>query len=57
MTVKLRSAQAPLPGRFRMNGKDGVLTLHETAFGVAPGQAGVIYQGDRVLGGGWIQSK
>ncbi|MDX2028761.1 MAG: tRNA 2-thiouridine(34) synthase MnmA [Alphaproteobacteria bacterium] len=53
--VKLRSAQAPLPGRFRMNdGNGGGVALHEPAFGVAPGQAGVIYQGDRVLGGGWI---
>ena len=24
--------------------------------GVAPGQAVVIYEGDRVLGGGWIDS-
>jgi tRNA-specific 2-thiouridylase len=24
-------------------------------FGVAPGQALVLYAGDRVLGGGWIQ--
>jgi tRNA-specific 2-thiouridylase len=54
ITVKLRSAQPPLPGHFRMSDKGAVLTLHEPAFGVAPGQAGVIYQGDRVLGGGWI---
>lgn len=26
------------------------------AFGVAPGQAVVLYRGDRVLGGGWIES-
>jgi len=59
ITVKLRSAQPPLPGRFTMKGSElgggAVLTLHEPAFGVAPGQAGVIYQGDRVLGGGWIE--
>jgi tRNA-specific 2-thiouridylase len=24
-------------------------------FGVAPGQAAVLYDGDRVLGGGWIE--
>ena len=54
VSVKLRSAQPPLAARFRMNESDAVLTLYEPAFGVAPGQAGVIYQGDRVLGGGWI---
>jgi tRNA-specific 2-thiouridylase len=25
-------------------------------FGVAPGQAAVLYEGSRVLGGGWIRS-
>lgn len=55
VTVKLRSAQPPLEAMFQMqdNGR-GVLTLSEPAFGVAPGQAGVIYSGERVLGGGWI---
>jgi tRNA-uridine 2-sulfurtransferase len=55
ITVKLRSAQPPLSGHFRMN-MDGAatLTFPEPAYGVAPGQAGVIYKGDRVLGGGWI---
>jgi tRNA-specific 2-thiouridylase len=24
-------------------------------YGVAPGQAAVLYDGDRVLGGGWIE--
>lgn len=56
ITVKLRSAQPPLPGHFRMNETGAILTLHEPAFGVAPGQAGVIYQGNRVLGGGWIKA-
>jgi len=55
VNVRLRSAQAPVPGRFQMNGGGiGYVTLDEPAFGVAPGQAGVIYDGDRVLGGGWI---
>ncbi len=53
--VKLRSAQPPLPGLLRRAGVgEALLTLRTTAFGVAPGQAGVIYQGDRLLGGGWI---
>jgi len=54
--VKLRSAQplasarvSALPGGRAMVDLDGAL------LGVAPGQACVIYQGDRVLGGGWIK--
>ncbi len=57
VNVRLRSAQPPIPARFKMNGDGiGYVTLHEPALGVAPGQAGVLYQGDRVLGGGWITS-
>lgn len=33
-----------------------ILTPDEPVMGVAPGQAAVMYDGDRVLGGGWIQS-
>jgi tRNA-specific 2-thiouridylase len=53
--VKLRSAQAPAAGTVRLPG-DGTaeVVLNEPQFGVAPGQACVFYQGDRVLGGGWI---
>jgi tRNA-specific 2-thiouridylase len=54
--VKLRSAQplaaatvTPLPG-----GR-AVVDLDGAQFGVAPGQACVVYSGDRVLGGGWIR--
>ena len=28
---------------------------HAPEYGVAPGQAAVLYDGDRVLGGGWIE--
>ena len=31
------------------------IVFDEPCFGVAPGQAVVCYQGDRVLGGGWIE--
>jgi len=31
------------------------LILDEPAGAVAPGQAAVLYDGDRVLGGGWIR--
>lgn len=53
--VKLRSAMAPVPGTVAL-GSDGdaVITLDAPYEGVAPGQAGVLYDGDRCLGGGWI---
>ena len=31
------------------------VALAEPQFGIAPGQACVLYQGSRVLGGGWIE--
>ncbi|CAO3417734.1 tRNA 2-thiouridine(34) synthase MnmA [Azospirillum argentinense] len=53
--VKLRSAQPPAPAVWRL-GADSTAQaeLHEPQYGVAPGQACVVYQGARVLGGGWI---
>jgi tRNA-specific 2-thiouridylase len=56
VTAKLRSAQAPVAANFKMQDGQGVLTLAEPIFGIAPGQAGVIYDGARVLGGGWISA-
>ncbi len=54
--VKLRSAQPPLPARLFLDGAGGgTVVLDEPAFGVAPGQACVAYDGTRVLGGGWIR--
>ena len=35
-------------GRFHVH-------FHEPCHGIAPGQAAVCYQGDRLLGGGWIE--
>jgi len=52
--VKLRSAQPAVPARLYVDGHAGEAVLNEPAFGVAPGQACVFYQGTRVLGGGWI---
>ena len=52
--VKLRSAQPPAPATLRLAEGGAVVELREPQYGVAPGQACVFYQGDRVLGGGWI---
>ncbi len=34
-----------------------MVNLHESTYGVAPGQFGVIYQGTKLVGGGRISSK
>lgn len=52
VTVRLRSSQQPQSARFFKH--EGVIRLENPVYGVAPGQAGVIYQDSRVLGGGWI---
>jgi tRNA-specific 2-thiouridylase len=50
VTAKVRSLAKPVPARF----EDGTVTFDSPEYGVAPGQAAVLYAGDRVLGGGWI---
>ncbi len=51
MTAKIRSMAKPMPARF-----DGeTLVFAAPEYGVAPGQAAVLYDGDRLLGGGWIE--
>jgi tRNA-specific 2-thiouridylase len=55
VSVKIRSMSAPAAARIVHDG-DGATVIFDTPqFGVAPGQAGVVYQGGRVLGGGWIR--
>ena len=50
LTAKVRSLAKPVPARL-----DGDRILFDAPeYGVAPGQAAVLYDGDRVLGGGWI---
>ncbi|KAA0583511.1 tRNA 2-thiouridine(34) synthase MnmA [Azospirillum sp. B21] len=55
VSVKLRSAQPAAAAIWRA-GPDGSarVELQEPQHGIAPGQACVVYLGDRVLGGGWI---
>ena len=51
VSAKVRSLAKPVPAR--LSGE--WLTFENPEFGVAPGQAAVLYDGDRVLGGGWIE--
>ena len=37
-------------------GNRALITFDDVEAGVAPGQAAVFYDGETVLGGGWIQS-
>ncbi len=39
----------------RVEGDRIHVRFDEPQFGVTPGQAVVLYDGDRVLGGGWIR--
>lgn len=49
--AKVRSMSRPVPARL-----DGEWVRFDAPeYGVAPGQAAVLYDGDRVLGGGWIE--
>ncbi|MBD2843266.1 tRNA 2-thiouridine(34) synthase MnmA [Erythrobacter rubeus] len=59
LTAKVRSLAKPVP--VSIDGPMGggaTIRLHfeSPEFGVAPGQAAVIYAGERVIGGGWIDS-
>jgi len=49
--VKVRSLARPVPARFEA----GSVHFERPEHGVSPGQAAVLYEGDRVLGGGWIE--
>ncbi len=55
VTVKLRSAQPPVAAQLFLDGSGGEVLLDAPAGAVSPGQACVFYDGDRVLGGGWIR--
>ena len=50
LTAKVRSLSRPVPARF-----DGQrVSFADPESGVSPGQAAVLYEGDRMMGGGWI---
>jgi tRNA-specific 2-thiouridylase len=59
LTAKVRSMAKPVPVTVDGPlGGGGAATIRfaEPEYGVAPGQAAVLYAGDRVVGGGWIEA-
>ena len=55
ITAKVRSLAKPVPARFEGDRpEDWRVVFDSPEYGVAPGQAAVLYAGERVLGGGWI---
>jgi tRNA-specific 2-thiouridylase len=57
IVVKMRSMQIPVSARIApLTATDANVELMTPYEGVAPGQACVVYQGNRVLGGGWISA-
>lgn len=50
LTARVRSMAKPVPARLAGDR----LLFDAPEYGVSPGQAAVLYDGDRVLGGGWI---
>ena len=56
--AKIRSARPPVPAEIRLEGDQPIVTIRGGEYGVSPGQACVLYEGEgpgqRVLGGGFI---
>ena len=55
--MRIRYNTAPVPATAEMVGEDRLeVRFADPQFAVAPGQAVVCYDGDVVLGGGWIDA-
>jgi len=55
--IQIRHRHNPAPGTVTVSEKDKIqVDFDEPQHGVAPGQAVVVYDGDVVVGGGWIVS-
>jgi tRNA-uridine 2-sulfurtransferase len=55
--VRMRSAQPLRAASVRLADGAAEVELREPDQAIAPGQAGVVYHGERVLGGGWIAAR
>ena len=59
LTAKVRSLARPVPVTLEGDlgeGSPALIRFAAPEYGVAPGQAAVIYSGERVVGGGWIET-
>lgn len=55
IAVKVRSTHEPLDAEINFLSNDRAkITLLNPEYAITPGQACVVYDGDRILGGGWI---
>lgn len=52
--VQIRHRGRPAPAEIELDGARARVRFAAPVSAAAPGQAGVVYAGDRVLGGGWI---
>ena len=53
--VKFRSTMKPVSAQLiRKDNTEADIQLAESHYGISPGQAAVLYDGNRMMGGGWI---
>ncbi len=56
-TAKIRYNHQPQPATLQLTGSDEIrVTFDEPQSAITPGQAVVCFDGDVVLGGGWIDA-
>ncbi len=55
--VKIRYRSPQVPCRVKIEGDKAIVSLERPVQGLAPGQAAVFYDGERVIGSGWIEGR